>query len=61
MQRLLLYMKFAKNLVNDVTWYLNSILNDFELDETMNHIIAIPGFLYDSTENLGLVLYKYYI
>jgi len=60
MQRLLPYMKFAKNLVSEVMWYLNSILSDFELDETMNHI-AIPGFLYDSTENLGLVLYRYYI
>jgi len=60
MQRLLPYMKFAKNLVSEVIWYLNSILGDFELDEKMNHI-AIPGFLYDSTENLGLVFYRYYI
>jgi len=60
MPRLLPYMKFAKSLVNDVMWLLKSKLKDFQIVETINHV-AIPGFLYDSTENLGLVVYRYYI
>jgi len=59
MRRLLPYMKFAGNLVNDVMWHLKSKLKDFEIVETIKHI-AIPGFLYESTD-LGLVLYRYYI